>query len=361
MTTSASDVLARRLRSQKLARSEFQAAAEVVAWLGAVQAQDYAGAKWALGLRSRGASDAAIEQGFNEGAVLRTHLMRPTWHFVAPADIRWMLALTGPRVNAVNGPYYRKLGLDDGVFARSRKACERALQGGQHLTRQELAAVLQKAGIAADGMRLAYLMMHAELDGMICSGPRRGNQFTYALLEERVPPASIPARDEALAEIARRYFTSHGPASLLDFVWWSGLTVRDARTGIDATRRSLSQEIIDGRAYWSVPSQSVVRRLSPVVYLLPNYDEFGIAYRDRGALAIVPRPPRLAVRHEFAHLLAIDGRIVGRWKRTLKPRQALVEAQPFRSLTTAEKQALDRAAAKYGRFLNMSVTVSIEK
>lgn len=228
MTTPEIDLVRRRFHNQKLARSRFHRPAEVVAWLGAIQAQDYAGAKWAIGLRSTGLRDAGIEQAFNEGAILRTHLMRPTWHFVTPADIRWILALTAPRVHAVNAYSYRKFGLDRGIFARSRVAFERALQGGKQLTRLELASVLGRAGIPAESLRLAYLMMQAELDGVICSGARRGNQFTYALLDERAPHVKNLEREEALAELTRRYLSSHGPATLSDYVWWSGLTARDA-------------------------------------------------------------------------------------------------------------------------------------
>ena len=164
--------------------------ADVVGWLAAVQAQDYAGAKWALGLRLQGATDDEVERAFADGAVLRTHLMRPTWHFVTPADIRWLLALTAPRVHAANAFMYRKLELDSRRFQESRAALTRALRGDEHLTRDELRGVLQKAGVAADdGMRLAYLMMHAELDGVVCSGARRGKQFTYALMDARAPHA----------------------------------------------------------------------------------------------------------------------------------------------------------------------------
>ena len=227
------DLVRMRLRNQKLARSEFREPGDVVAWLGAAQAQDYPSAKWAIGMRANGITDADVERAFNEGTVLRTHFLRPTWHFVTPADIRWMLTLSGPRVHAVNASYYRKFGLDSATLARSRATLERALQSGTHLTRSELASALRRAGIAADGPRLAYLVMHAELDQVICSGARRGKQFTYALLDQRVQGVATVARDEALAELTRRYFSSRGPATLRDYVWWSGLTVRDARAGIE--------------------------------------------------------------------------------------------------------------------------------
>src|SRR5262245_24524323 len=171
--------------------------------------------------------DDSIDELFNEGKILRTHVMRPTWHFVMPEDIRWMLKLTAPRINAVSAYYFRKMELDQAVLARSNAAISKALRG-KHLTREELGQVLGRAKIDAKGLRLIYLMIRAELDAVICSGPLRGKQFTYALLDERVPKCRTLKRDEALAELTIRYFTSHGPALLRDFVWWSGLTITDA-------------------------------------------------------------------------------------------------------------------------------------
>ncbi len=232
----------------------------VVSWLGAVQSQDYAGAKWALHLRVPGLTDAAVDQAFDTGAIVRTHILRPTWHFVAPADIRWMLALTSPRILAGNRMYCRKNGLDEKVLARSRRVLEKALTGGKFLTRTALGGVLARAGIAGEGQRLAYLMMDAELQQVVCSGPREGKQFTYALLDERAPRARVLEPDEALAELTRRYFASHGPATVADFVWWSGLTVKLAKTGLEILGRAVVSETIDGCTYWSVPSGASVRK-----------------------------------------------------------------------------------------------------
>ena len=189
-----SGILLDRLRNQKLVQSDARDLVGVVSWLGAVQSQDYAGAKWALSLRVSGLSDADVDRAFDTGAIVRTHILRPTWHFVAPADIRWMLALTGPRVLAGNRFYCRKSGLDEKVLARSRRVLEKALGGGKFMTRTALGAVLARAGIEGEGQRLAYLMMDAELQQVVCSGPRAGKQFTYALLDERAPRARVLAR-----------------------------------------------------------------------------------------------------------------------------------------------------------------------
>jgi hypothetical protein len=356
------DIGRRRLGNQKLAGSAFRKPEDVVAWLGAVQAQDYPAAKWAVGLRTNGITDAEVERAFNKGTILRTHVLRPTWHFVTPADIRWMLALTAPRVHAVNASYYRKFGLDDGIFARSRAEFERALQGGKHLTRSELASVLQRAGIRADGLQLGYLMMRAELDAVICSGARRGKQSTYALLDERAQPAKTLKRDEALAELTRRYFSSHGPATVRDYVWWSGLTVRDAKAGLDMVRPALVQKTIGQRRYWFVASRSPPPPASST-YLLPNYDELLIAYKDRGPADGSPHADAVSLqgRDAFAYPLVIDGQLAGVWRRTLRTDSVLVEAVPYRHLTRANTRALAAAAERYGKFMNTTVMLSISR
>src|SRR5438270_2674002 len=227
------DIAQRRLHNQHITRRTLETPEALVEWLGAVQAQDYAAAKWALGLRLPGVTDDDIEQAFTGGTILRTHVMRPTWHFVSSADIRWLLALTAPRVHAANAYWYRRVGVDETTVGHSMDVLANALQGGKQLTRDELASALKLAGIVTEGeQRVTYIVMRAELDGLICSGARRGKQFTYALLAERAPHPRMLARDEALAELTMRYFMSHGPAAIRDFVWWSGLTAADAKAGL---------------------------------------------------------------------------------------------------------------------------------
>ena len=351
------DIAASRLRNQKLVRTDCRTAEAVVAWLGAVQAQDYPGARWALGLRAKAVTDADVERACDEGRILRTHILRPTWHFVSPADIRWMLSVSGPRVNAVNAHYYRKNGLDAAVFARSGRAIERALTGGRHLTRLELAAVLDKAGIQAAGQRLAYLMMRAELDGIICSGARRGKQATYALLDERAPGTSTMTREEALATLATRYFTSHGPATLRDYVWWSGLTVKDAKTGIDAAGKGLRTVTIDTRMYWLASSWTRVPAPGSTLHLLPNYDEYLIAYKDRGSIRDGKPAASGPVSIEFAHFLIIDGKLRGTWKRSFRAGRTVIALRLFRPLSRDERLELEEGAARIQRFAGVPVAV----
>lgn len=352
------DLLTERLCNQKLTRSDYRSAADVVRWLGAVQAQDYSGAKWALGQRATGVTDADVERAFDAGAILRTHVLRPTWHFVTPAAIRWMLALTAPRVRALMAYYDRKLELTPAIFARSHAVLERALRGGKHLTRAELASALARSRIVAHGQRLGHLVMRAELDALVCSGPRRGKQFTYALLEERVPSAKPLTRDEALAELTLRYFTSHGPATVRDYVWWSGLTARDAMRAIEMLGPALVSRELDGLTYWLVPVAAATRVKPRSVYLLPNYDEYGIAYKARGVILDGARPSSGAGATEFPHLLIVNGKWTGSWKRTLSAKAASVELRPARPLTRDEMREVGTAAARYSRFLGLPVTLS---
>lgn len=350
------DVARQRLRNQQLSSPHLTKASDVVKWLGAVQAQDYYGAKWALGQRTLTASDEDIERAFADGKILRTHIMRPTWHFVSPADIRWLLKLTAPRVNACNSHYYRKLELDERVFRQSNKVLAAALRGGKQLTRDVLRNVLQQAGISTSALRLVYILARAELDGVICSGARLGKQFTYALLDERAPERKELSRDESLAELARRYFASHGPATVQDFVWWSGLTVADAKAGIEMTKRRLAQELVDGQTYWLSASTPAARGASQAAYLLPTYDEYLIAYKDR-SFAVDSIHGKQAIRGNpvFSSPIVIAGRVVGSWKRSFKEDSVVITITPFSSFGKSERQRVDEAAHRYGSFLNMKV------
>ena len=353
------DIIRYRLHNQRLTHNQFTQPGEAVAWLGAVQSQDYAGAKWGLGLRIRDAIEAAIETAFNEGNILRTHILRPTWHFVAPEDIRWMLALTAPRVHAANAFMYRQLELDRSILRKSYKVLEKVLRGGKHLTRAELGSALAKAGIPAEGLRLGYFMMSAELDGIICSGARKGKQFTYALLEERAPQARGLQRDEALTELSRRYFRGHGPATLQDFVWWSGLTMNDARNGVEAVRPEFEHEIIGNQTYW-FPVSGVARNLPSSVHLLPNYDEYTVGYRDRDAIFDASHIAKLGSRQSLlAQSILINGQVEGLWNRTIKKSEVIVEISPFTPLKQPQNNAIIAAAEQYGNFLGLTTKVLI--
>jgi winged helix DNA-binding protein len=353
------DILQQRLHNQLLSQTKFTQPSQVVAWLGAVQSQDYAGAKWALAQRTNGLTDAVIEQAFAQGEILRTHVLRPTWHFVTPVDIRWMLALTAPRVRAAMAYMNRQLGLDTAILEKSNAALTKALQGNKQLTRSELGQILQKAGIPVDGLHLGHLMGRAELDGIICSGVRRGKQHTYALLEERAPQAKTLERDEALAELTKRYFTSHGPATLPDFVWWSGLTTTDARNGIEFVKSQFDHEVVDDQTYWFIASGST-RKLSPTVHLLPDYDEYTVGYTDRAEIFDITHSNKLDARGSVLaqYSIMINGQVAGTWKRTIKKNEVLIELVPFIMLTDDQNQAIIAATQQYGKFLELPVVLA---
>jgi winged helix DNA-binding protein len=337
-------VAAERLERHRLTKPGPADAADLVAWFGAVQAQDYGAAKWGLALRMRGAiADPHIERAFNDGRILRTHVMRPTWHFVAAVDIGWLLELTAPRVHQALAFGRRYYGLTDAVHRRSTRAIERALDREECLTRAELAACLARAGIPAKGVPLALMTMYAELEGIICSGPRRGKQSTYMLLAQRAPVASRYSRDQALAELTTRYFRSHGPATVRDFVWWSGLTTADAKRGLDIVRAR--SETIDRLTYWVVGPRRTIAPPREVIHLLPVYDEYLVAYRDLDA---VPRGK--AFWGVLPQAIVCDGQVIGTWKVARGPGSPKVAIDLGRKLTAAEHQKLDRATARYAQF-----------
>jgi len=355
------NIVEQRLFNQHISRQIFQKPSQVIHWLGAVQAQDYAAAKWAVAQRTKGVSDSTVDQAFDKGEFLRTHVMRPTWHFVAPEDIRWLLALTAPRVHAANAYQYRRLELDKSFFKRRNAALTKALQGGKQLTRAELASVLQQAGVnTSDLLRLTYLILSAELDGVICSGARRGKQFTYALLDERVPAAKTLSREEALAELTRRYFTSHGPATEEDFTWWSGLIRADVRSGIEMVKGRLEHDVMKDRTYWFADSMTTAKANRQAIYLLPNFDEYIVGYTDRSAIFDSFHVNKLDVRSNplFQYTIVINGQVAGTWKRTFKKDSVIIELNPFARFTKSEKQTVIAAAEKYGKFLEMPVAFS---
>ena len=347
-----------RLAQQRLSHSQLQAPEEVVAWLGAVQAQEVPGALWSLGLRMQAVPQSEVERAFDAGRILRTHIMRPTWHFVTPADIRWLLELTAPRVYAASAYMLRQVELDETAFARSNEVIVRTLRGGNFCTRRELGVALAQAGIRApEGVRLGYLLMGAEIEGIICSGPRRGKQFTYALLEERAPGAERLPYEAALAELARRYFTAHGPATARDFSWWSGLTLADAREGLDLLGAEMEQLQIDGKAYY-IPSFPLPAGADDsATYLLPTYDEFLVGYtgfdrRRRGGQASNRKIP-------FNARIMAGGRIIGSWHSTLQKSAALVEVAPFAPLTGSERFTLAAAVQHYEAFVGLPVEMKV--
>lgn len=347
-------IVRRRLHYQRLASEQFSTPEQAVGWLGAVQAQEFAEAKYSVGQRVQACTDAQVDQALDTGTILRTHLMRPTWHFVTADDIRWMLRLTAPRIHQLNRHWYRKFELDEDLLLRGDDILATALAGGLSRTRAELADTLHQAGISGDGLRMGYLLMHAELEGIICSGPRPGRQHTYALLDDRVAPTPDLTRDEALSELCLRFFESHGPATIHDFTNWSSLTVADAKIGLALIDKELgSWTDGDGTTWWSAIDPVPDNRPTGA-FLIPMFDESTIAYKDlRVILAREPTQPDLLQRP-----IVIDGYTVGSWKRAITKRSAAIEATLFISLDRNQADALQAAVEGFGRFMDLPATLT---
>ena len=340
------DIVRRRLTSQRLEGDPLAGPVDVIGWFGAVQAQDYPAAKWAVAQRTAGATDAELDRLFDAGAILRTHVLRPTWHFVAPEDARWLAALTGPRVLAGLKSRHRWLELDDRTIAKAEAAFATALREGKHLTRPELGDVLVQAGISPEGQRLPHLLMVSELSGLLTSGARRGKQHTWALLDERAPGTPRLSQEEALAKLAQRYLQSHAPATAKDFSWWSGLTLAQAKRAI----------ALAGEAPEVEPASGVS------AHLLPNFDEFTVAYSDRSAV-LDPRVPFDASIFSFGSVLAnvavVGGTVRGSWRRTNRAQGVTVEVQALSPLAPGEKSGLRDAGRRFAEFLERPVEVSL--
>ncbi|MBL8153262.1 MAG: AlkZ family DNA glycosylase [Anaerolineae bacterium] len=349
MLTTPSPIGLRRLNRQRIAHPSFDDAGQVAAWLGVLQGQDYLGTKWAFGLRLPHSTEAAIDQAIAAGTILRTWALRGTLHYVAPADIHWLLALIGPRLIAGNATRYRQLELDSATLTRAVDLIAAALQDGQRLARAELFAILQANGISTAGQRGVYMLQRAGLERLIYQAAMQGGETTFRAL---APGPTLPP-DQAVAELARRYFTSRGPATLADFAYWAGLRITEARASLAALQSTLVEDRIDGQSYWQPADEPPPP--DRLIDLLPGFDEFLLGYKDRSAVldpqfadAICPGGNGV-----FYPTIVSAGRIIGTWKRALKKKAVEITLQPFRPLRPDERDSLAEAAARYGRFLGL--------
>ncbi len=351
------DIAGQRLYNQGVSDNRFATPADAVSSLIAVQSQDYAGAKWSVGQRMQRATDADIDRAYNEGLILRTHVLRPTWHFVAPGDIRWLLELTSPRVHRLNAPYNRREGVDAKLLLRAHDVIAAALRGGKQLTRPQLGEALNHAGIETQGMRLMLIVMHAELEGLICSGAMRGKQHTYALLDERVPPTPRLERDEALAQLARRFFAGQGPVTVRDLAWWSGITLADARSALEAVKQDLDSVAVDDETYWFDASMTPAPDVAPAAYLLPEYDE-----ALKGAVVRTPPPAvvKATFRGTYYRPVLIGTRSAGHWRRVMARDAVTIEVSPFAPLDASELALVEAAVQRYGAFVGLPARLEIQ-
>ena len=350
------DISLARLQTQLLSDVKTKSVKEVVAHFGAMQAQDYSMSKWAIGARMRSSTDELIEKALDDGDIIRTHIMRPTWHFVAAEDLHWMLELTSKNILRMIGTSGRQLGLDDKIFSKSNEKIQQVLSG-KHLTRFELLEILQHSGFKINETRSSHLLMHAELSGIICNGKICGNQQTYAIIDERVQKSKHFTKEEALAELAQRYFTSHGPATLKDFIWWSGLSVADAKNGILLNEKKLISEEINYQTYY-ISYSFKTETIKKNVHLLPAFDEFLIAYKDRSA-SIHNDFTKHAFTNNgiFRPIVVVNGQVVGIWKRTVKNNQVSIEINFHQKTPKSFYSEIEREAQHYADFLNKKLKI----
>jgi hypothetical protein len=339
-------VTRQRLANQHITRPRFTSAAALVEWMGAVQAQDYLGSLWAVGLRLRDAVQADVEQAIADRSIVRTWPMRGTLHYAPAADVRWMLRLLTPRPIARAAGRHRELGLDDDALRRSTRILTRALEGGHALTRVEVYETLERGGVSPEGQRGTHIVGRLAQNGLLCHGARRGKQPTFVLLEEWLPPAKEKSREEALALLASRYFASHGPATRQDFAWWSGLSVKDAQAAIDGAGKTLVTADREGRS-----------RTGATAVLLPVWDEYLVAYKDRDAAVVHPAARERRLGTVGSAIVAIDGRARGIWRRTLGRSRVRITVAFWTPATRAEQHAVETAAARYGRFVGLEPEV----
>lgn len=335
----------------------FAAPGDVVRWFGAVQAQDYRGALWAVGQRTRAATEAAVERAIAARALVRSWPMRGTLHFVAPEDLRWMLRHLAARVIRRSAGRNRQLGLTASDFAKSGRLLERAMAGGRQLTRAEFYQTLSRGGVSVAGQRGAHILGFLAMEGLVCFGPHRGKQPTLVLLEEWLPPAPVLEREAALAELARRYLTSHGPATAADLAWWAGLPLGEARAaialaGADVAARGAHFEAAGARA----------RPATTTAHLLPPYDEYTVAFKDRAAIA-EPAVADAIRGGVFAPVVVLDGRAAGTWRRKITRRGLEITAELLAPPGPAHRRALAAAAARLGAFAGLpaELTTSVRR
>ncbi len=350
------DIARQRLINQQIIHSRCTTAEEVMRTLGAIQAQEYAYALWAIGARLPGSTQSDIERAIAEQRIVRTWAMRGTIHFLAAEDVHWMLQLLAPRVLSGSASRDRQLGLDTATYTKSRKLLEKALSGGKQLPRDEVYAVLERGRISTEGQRGYHILWHLGLQGVICFGQHAGKQPTFTLLEERVTKPRKLEREAALAELALRYFGSRGPATAQDFASWSKLSLTEARTAVSSIAGQLQQITHQGESHWMPSSSPDVADMPPAL-LLPAFDEYLLGYKDRSAVLAAEHANKVVPGGNgmFLPMMVLRGQVVGTWKRALKKKTVSIEYVPFGKLKKTDLAAFDQAAQRYGEFLGLMV------
>lgn len=340
-----------RLKNQQVTEPAFNSAGELVSWMGAMQAQDFSMAKWAVGLRVPGATEKSIDDAINRGEIIRTHALRPTWHFVSPLDIHWMLDLSAHRIKAAMRTMDKRFGLDDAVFRKTNDIIAKALTQHHDLSREAIIAQLVAHNIPTSENRVSHILVRAEMDRIICSGSSQGNKQSYALFPERAPLTSALNRDEALAKLAFTYFNSHGPATLQDFNWWSGLTAGEAKHALQMVKHLFVSETSGDKTYWFTDGIAPKQNHDNRTFMLPAYDEYIISYRDRTA-ALISENHSKAVSNNgvFRPVIVTHGKVTGTWRRTSKNKSTLLETDFFLPQTQPEPKMIADAFQPFIHF-----------
>jgi hypothetical protein len=347
-----------RSLNQQLSNPKFKSAKEVAGWMGALQAQDYSMSKWALGIRIPNSTEDAIIREFDSGNIVRTHLLRPTWHIVSSDDIYWLLDLSAPRIKASLKSRDKQLGLTGSIYLKSKKIFERSLRDSNHKTRDELTKELCDAGIDIQENRASHLFLGAELDGIICSGRHKSGKTTYTILNDWIPRRKKLFREEALKELAKRYFTSHGPASTDDFIWWSGLTSGEAKRAIEFNKDHLQSEVIGNQTFWFTERKQEHKYNPVIIHLLPAYDEFLISYRNRTAsLSSVDNKKAISNNGIFYPAIMENGQIIGTWKRLMKKDKVILSRNLFMKSDTDMEESVIKAISRYACFIGKTVDI----
>lgn len=347
-----------RLNNQMIASSSLSTPGAVLNWMGPIQAQDYAMSKWAIGCRIPGCTENSIEVAIHSGTIIRTHILRPTWHWVSAEDIGWILALTAPKIKSLMKSYINAVELTPAIFKKSNAVMAKVLSGNNHLTRTALAEQLTQSKINCDN-RLPLLLAWAELEGLICSGVPQGKNQTYALLEERVKVQTSIDKEEALLRLAKRYFTAHGPATLGDFTWWSGLPVADARKALEMAKPLLEEIVTKEDTYWLSPTTAAVNSTAKSCYLLPAFDEFLIGYKDRtAAIAKELQPKAFTNNGIFRPIVVLDGKVKGIWSRSFNKDKVTMKIDLFERSTNTIENAIKPQGKRYGAFLDKELEIT---
>jgi hypothetical protein len=347
-------VIAGRLASQQLASPQFSDVGDLVDWMGAVQAQDYPGSLWGIGLRLGGCTQSAVEDAIAQRKIIRSWPMRGTLHFTAPSHLRWMLKYLTPRVISRCASIYRRAELDANTLKKSEKLLLNALEGQKHLTRSEMYEVLERAGIATRETRGLHILGYLAQQGLICFGERKGKQPTFVLLDEWLGPFPMIEKGEAFSRLCGIYFRSHGPALIDDFMWWSGLTKKEAEGALSENRGVISEAAMLGRKFYFVDGAGTSRKI-PKVLLLPAWDEYTVAYHDRTAVADAPGLRRSGFG--LSPCLVINGKIMGTWQRSFSKDRVIVTVKAFAKPGLPEKKLIASHVTRYGKFLQLEPVV----